>query len=87
VRVLKILKKIIFKPELKEMDLLRKRNKRLQDENDSLWDMLDEIKNSDIKNHNMSKEIDMIVERTKEKIAKSLAIAKVVSNMNKRDDH
>jgi len=85
--VLKILKKIIFKPELKEMDLLRKRNKRLQDENDSLWDMLDEIKNSDIKNHNMSKEIDMIVERTKEKIAKSLAIAKVVSNMNKRDDH
>ena len=69
------------------MDLLRKRNKRLQDENDSLWDMLDEIKNSDIKNHNMSKEIDMIVERTKEKIAKSLAIAKVVSNMNKRDDH
>ncbi len=85
--MLKILKKIIFKPELKEMDLLRKRNKRLQDENDSLWDMLDEIKNSDIKNHNMSKEIDMIVERTKEKIAKSLAIAKVVSNMNKRDDH
>ena len=69
------------------MDLLRKRNKRLQDENDSLWDMLDEIKNSDIKSHNMSKEIDMIVERTKEKIAKSLAIAKVVSNMNKRDDH
>ena len=49
--------------------------------------MLDEIKNSDIKSHNMSKEIDMIVERTKEKIAKSLAIAKVVSNMNKRDDH
>ncbi len=85
--MLKILKKIIFKPELKEMDLLRKRNKRLQDENDSLWDMLDEIKNSDIKSHNMSKEIDMIVERTKEKIAKSLAIAKVVSNMNKRDDH
>tara|TARA_B100000519_G_C13967305_1_gene308192 strand:- start:132 stop:389 length:258 start_codon:yes stop_codon:yes gene_type:complete len=85
--VLKILKKVIFKPELKEMDLLRKRNKRLQDENDSLWDMLDEIKNSDIKSHNMSKEIDMIVERTKEKIAKSLAIAKVVSNMNKRDDH
>ena len=83
----KILKKVIFKPELKEMDLLRKRNKRLQDENDSLWDMLDEIKNSDIKSHNMSKEIDMIVERTKEKIAKSLAIAKVVSNMNKRDDH
>ena len=77
----------VFKPELKEMDLLRKRNKRLQDENDSLWDMLDEIKNSDIKSHNMSKEIDMIVERTKEKIAKSLAIAKVVSNMNKRDDH
>ena len=77
----------MFKPELKEMDLLRKRNKRLQDENDSLWDMLDEIKNSDIKSHNMSKEIDMIVERTKEKIAKSLAIAKVVSNMNKRDDH
>ncbi len=85
--MLKILKKVIFKPELKEMDLLRKRNKRLQDENDSLWDMLDEIKNSDIKSHNMSKEIDMIVERTKEKIAKSLAIAKVVSNMNKRDDH
>ena len=85
--MLKILKKIMFKPELKEMDLLRKRNKRLQDENDSLWDMLDEIKNSDIKSHNMSKEIDMIVERTKEKIAKSLAIAKVVSNMNKRDDH
>ncbi len=85
--MLKILKKVIFKPELKEMDLLRKRNKRLQDENDSLWDMLDEIKNSDIKSHNMSKEIDMIVERTKEKIAKSLAIAKVVSNMNKRDEH
>tara|TARA_A100001011_G_scaffold186666_1_gene195264 strand:+ start:1070 stop:1303 length:234 start_codon:yes stop_codon:yes gene_type:complete len=77
----------MFKPELKEMDLLRKRVKRLQDENNSLWDMLEEIRNSEIKNHNMSKEIDMIVERTKEKIAKSVAIAKVVSGINKKDIH
>ncbi len=49
--------------------------------------MLDEIKSSEIKNHNMSKEIDMIVERTKEKIAKSVAIAKVVSGINKKDIH
>ena len=85
--MLKSLKKFIFKPELKEMDLLRKRVKRLQDENNSLWDMLEEIRNSEIKNHNMSKEIDMIVERTKEKIAKSVAIAKVVSGINKKDIH
>ncbi len=85
--MLKTLKKFMFKPELKEMDLLRKRVKRLQDENNSLWDMLEEIRNSEIKNHNMSKEIDMIVERTKEKIAKSVAIAKVVSGINKKDIH
>jgi hypothetical protein len=85
--MLRILKKVIFKPELKEMDLLRRRVKRLQDENDSLWDMLDEIRNSEIKNHNMTKEIDMIVERTKEKIAKSMAIAKAVSGINKKDIH
>jgi hypothetical protein len=85
--MLGILKKFVCKTELKEIELLRKRVRRLQDENESLWDMLDEIKNSDAKNHNMSKEIDTIIERTKERIAKSLAIAKAVSGVSKKETH
>ena len=76
----KILKRVACKDEYREIDLLQRRVKRLQDENDSLWNMLDEIKASEVKNHNMSKEIDRIIEATVSKISKSVDIVKIVSN-------
>lgn len=42
--------------------------------------MLDEIKASEAKNHNMSKEIDRIIEATVSKISKSVDIVKIVSS-------
>lgn len=85
--MLKIVKKIFFKDEYREIDLLKTKVARLQDENQSLWDMLDEIKASDTKNHNMTKEIDTIVERTKNKIGKSVDIMKAVTKSGKKEIH
>ena len=76
----KILKRVACKDEYREIDLLQRRVKRLQDENESLWNMLDEIKASEAKNHNMSKEIDRIIEATVSKISKSVDIVKIVSS-------
>ena len=83
--ILRVIKKFLFKEEYREMDLLRKRNERLHDENQSLWDMLEEIKASDVKFHNMSSEIDTILERTKDRIVKSVEIVKTVSRANKKE--
>lgn len=80
-----ILKKIAFKEELKQNALLRKKIERLQDENESLWQMIDEIRASDIKNHNMTKEIDMIVEKTKDRISRTIGVAKIVSKSIKKE--
>ncbi len=85
--MLKIVKKMFFKDEYREIDLLKRKIARLQDENQSLWDMLDEIKASDTKNHNMSKEIDTIVERAKNRITKSVDIVKAVSKAGKKEIH
>ena len=65
--------------------MLRRKIQRLQDENESLWDMIDEIKASDIKNHNMTKEIDMIVEKTKNRLSQTIGMAKIVSKTMKKD--
>tara|TARA_B100000123_G_C25367460_1_gene269856 strand:- start:93 stop:302 length:210 start_codon:yes stop_codon:yes gene_type:complete len=67
------------------MSMLRRKIQRLQDENESLWDMIDEIKASDIKNHNMTKEIDMIVEKTKNRLSQTIGMAKIVSKTMKKD--
>ena len=67
------------------MGILKRKIQRLQDENESLWDMIDEIKASDIKNHNMTKEIDMIVEKTKNRLAQTIGMAKIVSKTMKKD--
>ena len=67
------------------MSMLRRKIQRLQDENESLWDMIDEIKASDIKNHNMTKEIDMTVEKTKNRLSQTIGMAKIVSKTMKKD--
>ena len=85
--MLKIVKKIFFKDEYREIDLLKTKVARLQDEIQSLWNMLDEIKASDTKNHNMTKEIDTIVERAKNKIGKSVDIMKAVTKSGKKEIH
>ena len=77
--IFSLFKKVLFKDEYREINLMRKKIQRLQDENESLWDMIDEIKASDIKSHNMSKEIDMIVSRTKDRITRTIGVAKIVS--------
>lgn len=83
--IISFIKKTVFKDEYREMSMLRRKIQRLQDENESLWDMIDEIKASDIKNHNMTKEIDMIVEKTKNRLSQTIGMAKIVSKTMKKD--
>ncbi len=83
--IISFIKKAVFKDEYREMSMLRRKIQRLQDENESLWDMIDEIKASDIKNHNMTKEIDMIVEKTKNRLSQTIGMAKIVSKTMKKD--
>ena len=83
--IISFIKKAIFKDEYRQMGILKRKIQRLQDENESLWDMIDEIKASDIKNHNMTKEIDMIVEKTKNRLAQTIGMAKIVSKTMKKD--
>ena len=85
--IFSLIKRAFLKDEHREIKLLKKKITRLQDENESLWDIIDEIRASDIKSHNMTKEIDMIVEKTKDKLAQTIGVAKIVSKTMKKDTH
>lgn len=63
-----------FSPELdKQLKKLKKENNALKEENQSLWDLLEEIRRSDISEHKefLSKEIRRVQIRTPQKLIKA----------------